>query len=264
MHLDMGGFVSASAQFESDNDQNMSMVMNLEWASYADMPGFGFEMRLVDDVAYMRYILSEEMQDLAGDVLPEGWLTLDSDFAAAAGIICASPLPGITADDGLCRAPNDNLWMIEHVTDAEVIGGEVIDGVSMTHVRLTLDYGAAMDPYVDEPQDGNALTPYLGFMHIDEVAVDMWIDDDGLTRRMSMDLGSMMQDAVDGLVDDLDEADIEGDGSDLDEFLDLVVSNTSNVTEYFDYDADITIEAPPEDEIVGDFGDLMGPLLDAS
>ena len=28
--------------------------------------------------------------------------------------------------------------------------------------------------------------------------------------------------------------------------------------DYFGYDADITIEAPPADEIVGDFGDLMG------
>jgi hypothetical protein len=61
-----------------------------------------------------------------------------------------------------------------------------------------------------------------------EMPVDVWIDDDGLLRRMSMDMS--------------------------------VAGQTAHLQmEIWDYGVDVNVEAPPADQ-VGDMGSMLGDL----
>lgn len=251
IQMDMGELLSMSAQFESDGNQSFSMVMGFDQVMDAeDLAGFGLEMRAVEGTAYVRFVIPDEMRDLLGDAMPKGWFTLDAASAAEMGIVCPAALPGTTPDDGLCPLPNDHLYLIEHVRSAEIVDQTDIDGVSAVQVRVTLDFAAAFAEHIAEAEGGDDSMPFAGDMFPGEVVYDVWIDGDGLTRRMSLDLGPLMEDLVAGL----DEAETEGFEEELAGLFDI-----TNVINYYDYDADITIEAPPADQIIGDFGDIMGP-----
>ena len=254
MHMNMSILFSVSAEFWSDGSGNFSMVMSFDQMLDEDATGFGFEMRFVEGAAYVSLAVPEEMRDLADDAMPQGWFTLDAATAAEMGIVCPSPLLGATPNDGLCRLPNDNLYLIEHVQSAEIVGEADISGIATTQVRATLNYAAALEDYVAEPAGGDGSIPFVGDMLPGEITYDIWIDRDGLTRRMSIDIGSLMRD----MLDNLDDPEIEDAQEEIDDFLELLLSDVSNVLNFYDYGADITIEAPPADEIVGEFGDLMG------
>ena len=253
MQMDMGELVSMSMNFESDGDQNFSMTMNLDDIMGGEDLGFRMEMRFVDNVGYVRYVVPDSLRELIGDGLPEGWFFLDTESAAAMGVVCPSALPGGTPDDGACRMPNDNTNQIEFLTNAEIIGKEFIDGESTTHIRYALDYGAMTEDYLTEPSEDSL--SFIGDMYGGEIVFDAWIDRESLTRRMSIDMGPLLEDVI----ADIDESEIEGHEEEFAGLFDI-----ANVIDFYDYDADITVEAPPEDEIVGDFGELMASLPDAN
>ncbi|MYJ48016.1 MAG: hypothetical protein F4070_10320 [Acidimicrobiales bacterium] len=249
MQMDMGALATVAMHFESDSSQNFSMFMSFDEMMGGGDIGIGFEVRFVDGVQYLQFVVPEELRALVGDELPEGWFVFDAETAAAMGIVCPSALPGDAPDDGACRLPNDNTNQIEFVTSAEIVGTESIDGESMTHIRYALDIASMTEGYLAEPDGADGSLPLVGDFLPDEFIYDVWIDGDGLTRRISVDLGSFMED----LLADLDPADTEGHEDEIASMLDI-----TNVINYYDYDTDITIEAPPADEIVGDLGDLMG------
>ena len=243
MQSDFGGFAAIALSFEVDADANMVMTMSVDDPAAG---GLAFEILMVDGATYIRFALSEEMRGLAGAAVPEGWFTLESEAAASMGILCPSPLPGATPSAGACPAPNDNTYLIEFLTDVETIGSEQIDGEPMTLIRYTLDAAALAESQGAASQgtgsDGSGGSdPFPAEMFGDGLVTDIWIDGEGLTRRVSLDLGSMFGDLAEGF---------GADAEDVPEF--------AIVIDFFDYDADITIEAPPADEIVGDFGDVMG------
>ena len=258
MRVDMSILLSLSAQFWSDGNQNFAMAMSFDQVMDEDAAGFGFEMRFVEDVAYMRFAVPEELRISDGDATPDGWFTLDAESAAEMGVVCPSPLPGTVPDDGVCRLPNDNRFLSEYVRSAEIIGHSDIDGISATQVRATFDYAALFEGYLAEPASGDGVIPFVGDMFSDEITYDIWIDGDGLIRRMSMDMASFMRDVL----DNVDDPEVEDAQEEIDEFLELLMSHASNAIDYYDYGADIIVEAPSADEIVGDFGDLMGSLVD--
>ncbi|MXX43829.1 MAG: hypothetical protein F4Z53_12350 [Acidimicrobiales bacterium] len=249
MQMDMGALATVAMHFESDSSQNFSMFMSFDEMMGGGDIGIGFEVRFVDGVQYLQFVVPEELRALVGDELPEGWFVFDAETGAAMGIVCPSALPGDAPDDGACRLPNDNTNQIEFVTSAEIVGTESIDGESMTHIRYALDIASMTEGYLAEPDGADGSLPLVGDFLPDEFIYDVWIDGDGLTRRISVDLGSFMED----LLADLDPADTEGHEDEIASMLDI-----TNVINYYDYDTDITIEAPPADEIVGDLGDLMG------
>ena len=244
MQSDFGGFAEIALSFEVDPDANMALTMSV------DDPvggGIALEILMVDGATFVRFAVPEELQGQTLGAPPDGWFTLDAEAAAGMGILCPAPLPGVAPRAGACPAPNDNAHLIEFVTDVETIGSEQIDGEPMTHLRYTLDavalaasQGAASD---GTGADGGSESPlFPAEMFGDGLATDIWIDGDGLTRRVSLDLGSMFGDLA------------EGFGADTEDIPEFAI-----VIDFFDYDADITIIAPPADEIVGDFGDMMGP-----
>ncbi len=250
VQMDMGVLPAVAMHFEGDGSQNFSMTMSFDEMMGSGGPaGFGFEIRFVEGLQYVQFVVPEELRSLVGDELPEGWFVLDAASAAEMGIVCPSALPGETPDDGACRLPNDNTNLIEFVTSAEIIGPELIDGLPTTHVRYTLDIAAMAEGVIAESEGMDDLLPFGTDFFSGEYTYDAWIDREGLTRRMSVDPGSLIEDVIAGL----DEAETEGHEEEIAGLLDF-----SQVINYYDYDADITIEAPTADEIVGDFGDMMG------
>lgn len=254
MQMDMGELATVSMMFESDGSQNFSMVMSFDEMMGPGAEGFGFEIRFVDGLQYLQFAVPEELGDLVTDALPQGWFTLDAESAAQMGIVCPSALPGDTPVGGACRLPNDNTNQIEFVTGAEIIGTESIDGETLTHIRYTVDLEAMTEAVRTEPELDEGPIPLIHDIFSGEIVYDAWIDGNGLMRRLSVDMGSIMENLIGGL----DESETEGMEQEIASLLDI-----SNVMNFYDYDADITIEAPPADEIAGDFGDIMGAGLGA-
>lgn len=245
MRLDMAEMASIAVQFETDGNQNRSFATQFGEMMGPDGEGPGIEIRYVDGSQYLQFVVPEGMQGLVGDAMPEGWFTLDPESAATMGIPCPSPVPGGTPVSGICRLPNDNTFLIRHLTGAEIVGQDDLDGLAVTHVRFTVD-AAALAAEASAMFGGEDVAGDFG---PDEFIFDVWIDGEGFIRRISLDLGAAMEE----LMGDPDESESDGFG---DAFASLF--DVTNVINYYDYGADITIEAPPADEIVGDFGDMMG------
>ena len=251
MRLDMAAMASFDVQFETDGNQNRSITVQFEEMAGPDGEGPGIEIRFVDGVQYLQFVVPEGMQGLVGDAMPEGWFTLDPEAAAAMGIPCPSPVPSGSPVNGVCQLPNDNTFLIEHVTGAEIVGQDDLDGLPVSHIRFSIDAAAlaAEASAALGGADGGGNVPFAGDFGPDEFILDAWIDGDGLIRRLSLDLGAVMEE----LMGDPDETESDGFGDALAGMFDI-----TNVINYYDYGADITIEVPPADEIRGDFGDMMG------
>lgn len=250
MRLDMAEMASFAVQFEADGNQNHSITAQFGEMAGPDGEGPGIEIRHVDGVQYLQFVVPEGMQGLVGDAMPQGWFTLDPEAAASMGIPCPSPVPGGTPASGVCQLPSDNTFLIPHLTGAETVGQDDLDGLAVTHVRFTVD-AAALAAEASAMFGGEDATGDFG---ADEFIYDAWIDGEGFIRRISLDLGAAMEE----LMGDTDESDSDGFG---DAFVSLF--DVTNVINYFDYGADITIEVPPADEIVGDFADMMGAGMGA-
>ncbi len=252
MRLSMAEMASVAVQFATDGNQNRSITMHFAEMTGPDGEGPGIEIRFVGGDQYVQFVVPEGMQGLVGDAMPAGWFTLDPETAARVGIVCPSPMPGGAPTGGVCQLPNDNTFMIEHVTGAEIVGQDDLDGLAVSHVRFTVDAAALVAQTIATLGGGDGaggLLPFGDDFGPDEFVFDTWIDGDGLIRRLSLDLGAAMEELRGG-----------ADETESDDFADAFASlfDITNVIDYYDYGADITIEAPPADEIVGDFGDMMG------
>ena len=249
MRLDMAEMASFEVQFETDGNENHSIMAQFGEMTAPGGEDLGIEIRHVDGNQYVRFVVPEETPGLVGDAVPEGWFTLDPDSAAAMGIPCPSPVPGGMSESGGCQLPNDNAFLIEHLTGAEILGHDDLDGLAVAHVRFTVDAAAlaAEASTMFGGEDGDL--PFLGDFGPEELIFEVWIDGDGFIRRLSLDLGAAME----GILGDSDETDSDGLGDAFASMFDI-----TNVINFYDYGADITIDAPPADEIVGDLGDMMG------
>jgi hypothetical protein len=257
MRLDMTEMASVAVQFEADGNQNQSITMQFGEMMGPDGEGPGIEIRFVDGIAYLQFEtpefeVAEETEDLLGAAMPEGWFTLDPAAVAEMGIVCPSPVPGGTPLGGGCQVPNDNTFLIEHLAGAEIVGQDDLDGLAVTHVRFTVDaaaLAAESSAALGGGDVGGGAIPFGGDFGLDELSFDVWIDGDGLIRRMSLDLGAVMEE----LMGEPDDTESDSFGQAFASLFDI-----TSVINYYDYGADITIEAPPADEIVGDLGDMMG------
>jgi hypothetical protein len=128
-------------------------------------------------------------------------------------------------------SPVDLLSALEDA-NAEIteIGSEEVRGVTTTHLRALIDIAALEESLTEEERA--TLERDLGDVPIEAFPIEFWIDGDGLVRRYSMDLSQVAQ--------------TEGD-----------LEQATFVFEFFDYGEDITIEAPPADQIVS--SDALDP-----
>ncbi len=138
----------------------------------SDVPGLGgngtFEMRLVDGTMYMN------MGGLAG-ALPGGkqWIATDlRDFGGS-----ESQLTG--------QNPADMLANLRGAGDVQDLGTATVNGVETHHYRAEVDLAKAMDKVAPKYRDqAKRSIKLLGTTF----PMDVWIDNDGLPRRMGLEL----------------------------------------------------------------------------
>ena len=239
--------VLASATFETDADGNTAMTFSL-------FGSLSMEFRFVDDMAYVQ--LPPMLLSSMGleTTVPDPWLTVDDASAAELGAGCPSPLSflepgGSTAE---CDPLGDTAMLLpQFVDDATIVGREALRGFQTTVVRLTPSVqnliGAGLESSPDSENGGGDPEALIEMFPVDaEIRVDIWIDDDLRIHRTVVDLGSFMA----GFAD----AGAEGLGD---------MPQLVSTTDYFDHGAEIVVEAPLPEQVIGDLADLQGAEPDS-
>ena len=243
-----------STSFESDAEGDVAAAVELPPGFDPEFPaGADAEMRYVGGVAYVRPPAPAEV--LAELGLDEAWYVVEpaetgdplAQAIGSVGVTCIFPQMG--AEPAVdCDPLGETSIFLEAASGAEVVGREDVRGVEATRVRFGVslldlageDLGIGSDD--GETSDGGvfddtASDPFaegieqiFGFLDA-EFEVEVWIDDESLIRRLSFDLASLFA----GIVGPEAAAEMP----------------SSLITlEFYDYDADISVEAPPPELIV--------------
>ena len=236
----------ASATFETDADGDTAMTFSF-------FGSLSMEFRFVDGMAYVQlpplFLSSLGLET----TVPDPWLTVDDASAAELGVGCPSPLsflePGSSTTD--CDPLGDTAMLLpEFVEGATIVGREAVRGFHTTVIRLTPSVqdliGVGLESLPDSDNGGNdSETLEEMFPGDADIRVDIWIDDDLRIHRTVLDLGSLMP----GLTDT--------DGEGLGDMPRIVAT-----TDYYDHDAEIVVEAPLPEQVIGDLADLPDPEPD--
>ncbi len=219
------GAYDAEAQRMSMSMDMGAMFDELAEASGETVPeGLDGAMELVaeGDTFYMR---APMFSVLTGDA---GWLSLSPEDL---GVSADAFGPGVGAYD-----PSKMLESLRGVTgEPEAVGTEEVRGVDTTHYRASMDLEQALAAApADQREALEQQLRMLGDMSDADFPVDVWVDADGLPRRMQMDMGALL-------------AGLGEDGS------------MRMTMEFFDYGEPVSIEIPSPDE-VSSFKDAMGGL----
>jgi len=250
-----------STSFESDADGDLAVSLELPPGMDPEFPGGAdAEMRYVGGVVYVRPpATAETLAELGVD---EAWFVAEpvqgadpmSDaMGSAGGVMCAFPQM-LDAPPGDCDLLGETGAFLEAASEPEITGREDVRGVEATRVRFQVSLldlvGEALGMGPDDGEtseagtfDDTASDPFaegldqiFGFLEAG-FDVEVWIDDGSLIRRLAFDLASMFA----GLAGEDAGAEIP----------------SSLVTlEFYDYDADISVDAPPPETIVDE--DLLG------
>ena len=244
-----------SAAIESDAEGDLAATTELPPGMNPEFPGGAeVETRYVGGMVYVRPPVPAGT--LAALGLDEAWyvdeLAVADDAMAqamgSAGGMCIVPLATGEAV-GDCDPLGETGVYLEAARGAEIVGRENVRGAEATRVRFLVslmdlageDLGMAPDD--GEASDGGVfddtasdpfaegLEQIFGFLDA-EIEVEVWIDDESLIRRLSFDLASLF-------------AGIAGP-----EAADEMPSSLFTL-EFYDFDADISVEAPPPESIVG-------------
>ena len=238
----------------------------IEGATGVDADGFGVEIRIVGGSVYVTYTVPEELRSLLGGQVPEGWFTVDAASADNLSTLCASPVPGGILQRGFCPgaerqrvparlrdhcrpSPGGKTWTASRPTVVDF----TVDFVDMTESFMAeAEQAIGEDGSGDDWDDEDVFGAEDLFGTDGEyplLAMTAWIDDSDLVRRLSVDFGSLL---LFGAMADAFGEDAEDLPGDMPEDMPGFVQ----VIDFYDYDADISIEAPPADQIVGDLSDL--------
>ncbi len=250
-----GPDVSLPARFESDTDGDLAVMIELPSGSDPRFPeGADAEFRYVGGVIYVRPpVPAETLAELGID---EAWHTAEpfttgdpaTDAMASGGdLMCVFPLSVDTLAPE-CDPLGDIGTILSGARNPQIIGREDVRGTEATRVSLQLSLldmiGEALgEPFgedeTDTPDgeffDEGSTDPLAGAL--EEILsmfdtgfeVEIWIDDDNLVRRLSFDVAAMLA----GFADP-----------------DEVVPASLLTVEFYDFDADISVEAPPPELVV--------------
>ena len=200
------------------------------------------EVLVVDGVGYIRFSIPEELLGESGIEIPDGWMTMSRETMELFGFSCGPPVPGSGLGTEECAPPNDLSDMTDFVLEATVAGLETVRGVETHRVVSALDFKSLMESVLDDSPDVGIMDLIVAMMP-SALPVELWIDDDLRMHRMTMDLTLN----VEALGEEL--------GEEIGEVPTAIV-----VMDFYDFGADIIIEAPPPDEIVGEVGDWFEQL----
>ena len=124
------------------------------------IPGLGQDMEviLVDQAIYLK---------APGLVQDKGWVTMD---------LSSAPLPGLSSLD-----TSQVLKGLKSAVEVEAVGTEEVDGVEATHYEVSVDARKSVES-LGIPASGAA-----GQLPA-QLAYDIWVDDQDLVRRISLDI----------------------------------------------------------------------------
>ena len=235
--------VLARTTFETDADGNTAMTFSLFGSE-------SMEFRVVDGSAYVQ--LPPDLRSSLGlqTTVQEAWLTVDEASAAELGVGCASPLSafGLAGSNLECDPLGDTASLFPEFGEYSVIvGREILRGVAATVVRLDLPVRelltSSLASLLDSENQFGDLESMEDMVPPDaQIRIDVWIADDLRIHRTVFDLGSLMAVFSNG-----------GEGG-LDGMPRLLAT-----TDYYDHDAEIVVQAPPPELVVGDLADYSEP-----
>jgi hypothetical protein len=128
--------------------------------------------------------------------------------------------------------------------DPEELGREEVRGTDTTHLRVTIDTGAAIEQ--SSPETREQLRAYAEATGLPETyPLELWVDDDGLVRRIRSVLDV--------------PAGPEGTGTGQDAGDDPSGLTQETTLELFDFGVSVDLDAPTEDETV-DLAELIADL----
>ncbi|MXZ53413.1 MAG: hypothetical protein F4Z34_09540 [Acidimicrobiaceae bacterium] len=253
--FDLAPGFGLSTSFEYDAEGDLAAMIELPPGVDPEFPaGADAEFRYVGGVIYARPpVPAETLAELGVD---EAWyiaepLSTGDPFgdamASGGGMMCIFPQ---SADALLaeCDPLGDVGILLEGARDPEIVGREDVRGTEATRVRFQMSLmdlvGEALGQTSGEEDDGTPEGELFDESSTDPFAegmeaffamldtgfeVEVWIDDDNLIRRLAYDLASMF-------------AGLAGP--------DEVIPSSLITVEFFDFDADISVEAPPPETIV--------------
>ena len=267
--IDLAPGFGFSTSFESDAEGDLAAMIEFPPGIDPEFPaGADGEFRYVGGEIYARPpVPAATLAELGVD---EAWYIAEpfadddpfSDaMASSGGMMCIFPEPG-AAPFAECDPLGEIGTFLDGASNPEIVGREDVRGTEATRVRFQMSLmdliGEAMGQTSGEDNAGTSEGEFFDDGSTDPFAegleeffsmldtgfeVEIWIDDDSLIRRLAYDLASMYA----GLA-----------GSDD------VVPSTLITVEFFDFDADISVEAPPPEllvdpSLIRDGGGLSSP-----
>lgn len=171
MIMDAGQKITVDAEGIFDFEEQIgSMEMTFEAEGFP-VPGGDEPTQMIVEghYAYMKGALAT-----AGYGAGEGWVRLD-----------LSSMPGV----GAGQFNQDPTQYIEFLrgagADIEELGSEEVRGTPTTHYSADVDVDKVLEQAAD-PEEMEAIKEQLEASGIETIPTEVWIDDDGLPRRMEM------------------------------------------------------------------------------
>jgi LppX_LprAFG lipoprotein len=207
------GTISGEGEFAGRQGR---MTMDMSGFAGGQIPG-RMEMIFDELVFYMKFP-EEIAQGMPGG---RDWIKFDlSELGEQAGIDLQQ-LMQLSGTD-----PSQSLDLLLAASDDfHEVGEEEIRGVATTHYAGTVNLEKVAEQAPPEARE--TYRRLLEMSQQTEIPIEVWIDEDGLTRRMRY-----RQSMPDGSAMDL-------------------------TTEYYDFGVEVDVEPPPDDEVI-DISDLMG------
>jgi hypothetical protein len=204
--------MSGTGEFDGAQQRgHMSYAMNLNGQD-VDM-----EMVFAYPVIYM------QLPPESGS-LPDGktWIKMDLEkLGQQAGFDFAQIIQAGQSD------PSQGLGFLRGATDVQAVGDEDVRDVPTTHYTAVVDLRSLGTKYPEMKPSIDQLVDQSG---ISRVPVEVWIDDDGIVRRMKQTFG--------------------GNSSGLQ-------MNMTMTSDLYDFGTDVSIKEPSADDVV-DFAELTG------
>jgi hypothetical protein len=176
----------------------------------------GWKIEVVQDgpVSYLRF-------PAIGEKLPEGktWIRGDGRRVEVDGFEFSQLEDAASAD------PRELLEMLKAAGgDVETVGVEELRGTETTHYRATIDPARYAETAASGARAGLEVLGQPLPAGVGDVPVDVWLDGNGLVRKVSLNVS----------------AEDQGQGA----------GSASMTFELWDYGEDVEIELPPADEVV--------------
>jgi hypothetical protein len=224
-------FGSGELDYENQRmrmELDMSELLNLGGGETASSPDLEFSMVMDFPIMYMK-LPKAAMGEAGAPKTP--WVKVDLSKATGVDLSQLSQFS---------QNPADQLQMLRTVSDnVEERGKKTVRGVKTTHFHATIDLDKALEqglrqvPAAQREQTRRALEAMAKQSGLDELPIDVFLDDEGVVRRMLMDM----------------ETTVEGQS------MRMVMT-----MDFFDFGAPVDVTPPPAGQVTDVTDQLQGEL----